>query len=222
MDRPWYRRIDWPEPRFIALIVAGVLVLGAGTAYAITQLAGSSSSKSGSQAPQGDLGTGTGKSKAASLDPSKVTVAVLNGTRIPGLAARVGDKVQSGGFQLGNVATANEAQRAESIVEFKAGQNRAARAVARRLHISQIEPLDPSSGDQGLAGDAQVLVIVGADQQHGRSSSSSGSSSGSGTSSGTGSGTPSTGTTGSAPPSTGTPSTGGTGTPGTGGTATTP
>jgi hypothetical protein len=151
---------------------------------------------------------------------------VLNGTRIPGLAARVGDKVQSGGFQLGNVATANEAERAESIVEFKSGQNRAARAVARRLHISQIEPLDPSSGDQGLAGDAQVLVIVGADQQHGRSSSSTGSSSSSGTSSGTGgtgtgTGTPSTGTP-STGTGTGTPGAGGTGATGTGGTATTP
>jgi hypothetical protein len=136
----------------------------------------------------------------------------------------VGDKVQSGGFQLGNVATATEAQRAESIVEFKPGQNRAARAVARRLHISQIEPLDPSSGDQSLAGDAQVLVIVGADQQHGRSSASSSGSSGSGTSSGTGAGSG----TGTGTPSTGTPGAGtGTGTPGaggtgTGGTATTP
>ena len=90
IDQPWYRRIDWPEPRYIALIVAGVLVLGAGAAYAITQLAGgSSSSDSGSPAQQGDLGSSPVKSKTAAVDPSKVTVAVLNGTRIPGLAARV-------------------------------------------------------------------------------------------------------------------------------------
>src|SRR5207247_3150216 len=121
-----------------------------------------------------------------------------------GLAARVGDKVQRGGFQLGNVATATEAQRAESIVEFKNGANRQARAVARRLHISQIEPLDPSSGDQGLAGDAQVLVIVGADQQHGGTRSSSGTSgtgtgAGTGVGTGTGTGTPGAGTGGTAP-----------------------
>jgi hypothetical protein len=93
------------------------------------------------------------------------------------------------------------------VVEFKSGSNRAARLVARKLHISQIEPLDPASGDQGLAGNAQVLVIVGADQQRG------GSSSGGSSSSGAGSGATSTG---------GGTSTG-TGTPGTsGGTATSP
>ena len=141
--------------------------------------------------------------KATPVDPSKVTVAVLNGTRIPGLAAQVGDRVQSNGFQLGNVATATEAQRAESVVEFKSGANRAARLLARKLHITQIEPLDPASGDNGLSGDATVLVIVGADQQRGssRGGTSSGAGTGAGTS-GTGGGTGGTGTPGAG---TGTP-----------------
>ncbi|MFL5886204.1 MAG: LytR C-terminal domain-containing protein [Thermoleophilaceae bacterium] len=215
-EGPWYRRITWPEPRYIALIVAGVLVLGAGAAYGITQLTSSSSSPSSSdqgQAAPGASGSSQGSksSKPAPVDPSKVTVAVLNGTRIPGLAAHVGDRVQSNGFQLGNVATATEAQRAESVVEFKSGSNRAARLVARKLHITQIEPLDPSSGDQGLTGNAQVLVIVGADQQRGSSSTGTGSTGGGSTGTGTGTGGAGTGT--------GSP---GTGTPGAGGTATSP
>src|SRR5205085_925923 len=37
-DEPWYRRIHWPAPRYIALIVVGILVLGAGAAYGVSQL----------------------------------------------------------------------------------------------------------------------------------------------------------------------------------------
>jgi hypothetical protein len=206
--RPWYRRIDWPEPRYIALIVAGVLVLGAGIAYGITQIGGSSSSSDQPASPAAAGGSSSGKKKAAPVDPSKVTVAVLNGTRIAGLAAQVGDRVQSNGFQLGNVATATEAQRAESVVEFKPGANRAARLVARKLHITQIEPLESSDKDQGLAGDATVLVIVGSDQQRGSSSGGGtsgggGASPGAGTSTGTG-GTGGTGGAGTATPGAGT------------------
>jgi hypothetical protein len=223
---PWYHRIDWPEPRYIALIVAGVLVIGAGIAFAITQLTGSSSSGGShpAAAPGATGGTaGAKSSKPAPVDPSKVTVAVLNGTRIPGLAAQVGDRVQSNGFNLGNVATATEAQRAESVVEFKPGANRAARLLARKLHITQIEPLDPSSGDQGLSGDATVLVIVGADQQRGSSGGGGGGGSGSGGGS-SGAGTSGTGGTGAGTGGAGTGGAG-TGTPGAGtggGTATTP
>src|ERR687888_861384 len=35
---PWYKRVVWPEPRYIALIVAGVLVVGGGAAYGIAHL----------------------------------------------------------------------------------------------------------------------------------------------------------------------------------------
>ena len=35
---PWYRRIHWPAPRYIALIVVGILVVGAGAAYGVSQL----------------------------------------------------------------------------------------------------------------------------------------------------------------------------------------
>ena len=38
---PWYRRIQWPEPRYLALIVAAVVVVGAGAAYGISQLTSS-------------------------------------------------------------------------------------------------------------------------------------------------------------------------------------
>jgi hypothetical protein len=91
-----------------------------------------------------------------------VTVSVLNGTTVPGLAAQIADKVENAGFQRGNVANATEQQRAESVVFYARGAAREARAVARRLRISQIEQVDADI--QALAGDATVIVVVGADQ----------------------------------------------------------
>ena len=57
---------------------------------------------------------------------------------------------------------AQAAQRAESLAMFKPGANRKARAVARKLGISQIEPIDPQTST--LSGAAEVVVVVGADQ----------------------------------------------------------
>jgi hypothetical protein len=95
--------------------------------------------------------------------PGNVTVAVLNGTTVPGLAKQVGDEVESHGFRLGTVANTadQEQQRAESVVLFAPGHVREARAVNKRLGIGQREQIDAAS--QELAGDATVVVIAGAD-----------------------------------------------------------
>jgi hypothetical protein len=98
------------------------------------------------------------------IDPSTVTVAVLNSTQVTGLASRIGQKVSTAGFRLGNVATASQNQRAESAVLYRPGSSRQARAVARKLGISQIEPVDAQSS--ALAGAANVIVVVGADKAH--------------------------------------------------------
>ena len=99
------------------------------------------------------------------IDPSTVTVSVLNATQVTGLASRFGQKVSAAGFRLGNVATASQQQRAESVVLYQPGNSRQARAVARRLGISQIEPADAQSA--ALAGAATVIVVIGADRSRG-------------------------------------------------------
>jgi hypothetical protein len=110
-----------------------------------------------------DRGSGKERAPAAPpIDPSTVTVAVLNGTTVTGLAGTTGQKVVASGFRLGNVATASQQQRAESVVLYRPGQSRQARAVARKLGISQIEPVDAQSAS--LAGAASVIVVVGADK----------------------------------------------------------
>ncbi len=145
---------DSLSARYIALIVAGVIVVGGGIVFGISQLGGddeaSSPAESGQDAAQ------------APVNPSTVTVSVLNGTTVPGLAAQIGDEVESAGFQRGNVANALDQQRTTSVVLYAEGADREAKLVARRLGINAVEPVDPDS--QALGGNASVIVIVGADQ----------------------------------------------------------
>jgi len=167
--QPWYRRLV-ASPRYLVLVVAGILILGGAGAFGIDQLAsddgtGGTPSAGSNAAPSGngDDGGGEAKKNRSAFVPGNVTVAVLNGTTVPGLAKQVGDRVEAQGFRLGTVANTadQEQQRAESVVLFSPGHKDEARAVSRRLSIIQRQPIDPAS--QELAGDATVVVIAGAD-----------------------------------------------------------
>jgi hypothetical protein len=174
---PWYRRLAdrLPAGRYVALIVAGALVLGGGAAYGITQLAssGSGGKSSNSSAPasqqpaQGKPSPKKNKGGgAAAINPSKVTVTVVNGTTIPNLARDTATKLSAAGFQIGNKVTGTGSlAAAESVVEYKPGAEAEAKFVASKLHISQKQPADPDAIAQ--AGSAQVIVVAGADQAPG-------------------------------------------------------
>lgn len=152
-----------------ALIVAGAALAAAALAFGVLQLtggdddSGSSSDTVGLSARQTDADSDGGPGADASpIDPSSVTVAVLNGTRVPGLAAQIGDQIAGEGFQLGTVTNNFDQERAESVVLYAPDAEREAADVGRRLGISQREAIDPDS--QSLAGDATVVVVAGADQ----------------------------------------------------------
>jgi LytR cell envelope-related transcriptional attenuator len=156
----WYRRIDWPAPRYIALIVAGILIVGGGAAFGVTKLL---EEDDPAQRQAGGGGGGGDGEQSTRIDPADVKVSVLNGTVIPGLAAQIGDKLKRKGYQLVNTDNNSDQQRAESVVLFVDDDARdEARSVARALDISQKEQADPSSID--LAGGATVIVVIGADQ----------------------------------------------------------
>jgi hypothetical protein len=151
-------------------IVGGLLLL-VGVGFGATQLlgedegaqpAGQTSQRTGAAGGGDDTGAGSGNRSGAGVDPGSVTVAVLNGTTVPGLAAQIGDNVESQGFQLGTITNSTDQQRAESVVLYAPGAEMEARDVARRLKISQREEADPDS--QGLAGDATVIVVAGQDK----------------------------------------------------------
>jgi hypothetical protein len=167
--RPWYRRV-LANPRYLVLAVAGLLIVGGAGAFGLDQISNDDSGTPSSESPTGGGDTGGDKApnngsgkKRRAVAPSSVTVAVLNGTTVPGLAKQIGDRVESHGFRLGTVANAvdQEQQRAESVVLYAPRHQREARAVNKRLGIGQREPIDPAS--QELAGDATVVVIAGAD-----------------------------------------------------------
>ena len=155
----WYHR-----PRFAVLAVSGALILIAAAIFGVTRIGENNSSQGTGHAAavQATGGHGAAARKAPPLKPSSITVAVLNGTTVPGLARKIGDRIESLGFQLGNVTNDANQQRQESVVLYRIGHEREARLVGRRLGIPQRERIDPST--QALAGDATVVVVSGGDQ----------------------------------------------------------
>jgi hypothetical protein len=130
----------------------GVLVIGA-VVYGVGQLTGDDR-----QPPTKP------KPIRAAVKPANVTVAVLNGTTVPGLAAALRDRLGAAGFKEGTIDVFSDQQLAESVVQYAPGRQAEAKAVGRRVGISRREPVTPDS--RALAGDATVIVIAGADKAH--------------------------------------------------------
>jgi hypothetical protein len=96
------------------------------------------------------------------VKPGNVTVAVLNGTTVPGLAAALRDQIAAAGFKKGMINDFSDQQLAASVVQYVPGHQAEAQAIGRRFGISQREPVTADS--RALAGDATVIVIAGADK----------------------------------------------------------
>ena len=99
----------------------------------------------------------------ASVQRGNTTVAVLNGTTTPGLAATVSDQLARGGFKRGNVTNAADQQQATTAVLYAPGYKNAADEIAQMLKLKSVQPIDP--GTQAIAGsEAQIVVTVGTDR----------------------------------------------------------
>lgn len=159
------RNIHIPQFRYLALALGGLVIL-IGAGFGAVQLLedNNSSSESPARAAKSRDKSDGGKSSAGTtnVNPSSVTVAVLNGTTIAGLAAVVGEEARGDGFTLGTVTNAAQTNQAKSEVLYRSGQKNAAAAVARKLKINATKPVDPLSAD--LAGSFDVVVLVGADR----------------------------------------------------------
>jgi hypothetical protein len=137
------------QPRVLVGVALAALVLGVAGIFL-------------SEALLEDGGDG-GRVRAAAIDPADITVAVLNGTAVNGLAGKVADDVVSAGFVRGAV-TGTQTGYAKTTVLYADGQKPAAQKVARKLGIDEdlVEPLDRDS--RRRAGDADVVVIAGEDR----------------------------------------------------------
>jgi hypothetical protein len=133
---------------YVAAFLAVVLVVG-GIAYTVTGGFGGDGGKNG----------GGGK-QSKGLHPAEIEVAVLNGTATEGLAGEYGDKVESKGFQLGNVTNTESAQELSAVM-FKPNNGRAAQKVAKSLNIPRVQPMSEEVARLGEG--APVAVVVGED-----------------------------------------------------------
>ena len=131
--------------------MAGVLVVGGGAAFAISQLTGDDSEPTTSQAESGGDGEepgGDGQGNGGkAVDPADVTVAVLNGTLEAGPGRAIGDEVEQLGFDRARSATPttrSSARRVGGALRATATE-REAMVVSRRLKIPQREAIDPES-----------------------------------------------------------------------------
>ncbi|HEV2815338.1 MAG TPA: LytR C-terminal domain-containing protein, partial [Solirubrobacteraceae bacterium] len=99
--------------------------------------------------------------------PGDTTVAVLNGTSVPGLAKRVATRIEESGFEVPEdlVTNAVEQNRSATVVMFVEGARDEARAVAKVIDVGSdaLDVLDQNTRTLTQSR-ARVVVIVGADQ----------------------------------------------------------
>jgi LytR cell envelope-related transcriptional attenuator len=159
------RSISWDRRtglRAVATVLVGLLAVGGAAARLTGDGGGDDAGRA--QAKGDNNGPSSRRSRPSSTPvvPGEVTVAVLNGTTVPGLAAALRDRLAAAGFSKGMINDFSDPQLAASVVQYGPGHQAAAQAVGRRLGISRREPVTAAS--RALAGDATVIVIAGADQ----------------------------------------------------------
>jgi LytR cell envelope-related transcriptional attenuator len=150
--------------------VLGVLVLAV-LAVLLATSGGGSNTPSPRPAGSHTTAAGTRASAAPAVAHGQVTVAVLNGTAVPGLASTVANTLAAAGFRRGVIANASDQQRSVTVVEYTGAHEPQALAVAQALGVPSdgVQPIDPDTqrvACQGAAScSATVVVTVGADRQ---------------------------------------------------------
>lgn len=136
------------QPRILIAIALAAVLIGGGAIVATERLL-SGGTSDGSPAP--------------SFDRSQVTVSVLNGTAVAGLAGKVQSDLAASGYRFDAVG-ASPAPAERTVVMFRRGRRPAAVMVARDLGVRtrDVEPIDRVT--RRLAGDAGVVVIAGEDR----------------------------------------------------------
>jgi hypothetical protein len=150
LPHPRWRRFTArvSQPRVLGLIALGSVILG------LVGIFGSERLLNNNAGPE----TTT---KAGAVVPQDVTVAVLNGTSVPSLGAKVADTVRVSGFNVGDVGTSRK-EYDQTVVMYERGQKRAAKKVARDLGVKVVQQIDRPT--QAESAGADVVVIAGRDR----------------------------------------------------------
>ncbi len=158
-------------------LLAAVVLLGAAAVVVVLVIVTSNGSGS-TTAASTSAGTPTTNATTAHhgaapkrFNPATVTVAVLNGTPVAGLAGRTATRLVADGFKQGPVATAGDQTRQATIVAYMPGHGKDAGEVAKALKLgsASVQPIDQSTQSIACQGaspcTATVVVTVGADLQ---------------------------------------------------------
>lgn len=173
--RPGQRRVRsrlGRAPFVLAFVLALVVIVGV-----LVLLTNSGQTTQNTPAPGAARSTdATSSAKArkakaaATVAPSSVTVAVLNGTLTSNLAHDISTKLQSAGYRQGTIATATDQTHTSTIVGYLPNDKRDALVVAKSLKLgpASVRVVDPNNRSVACNGSAttcpaQVVVTVGAD-----------------------------------------------------------
>jgi len=150
LPHPRWRRFTKrvSQPSVLAAIAAGAVILGILGIFASDRLL---NDNSGSQQTR----------KPGAVVPHDVSVAVLNGTAVAGLGAKVADDVTANNFSLGTVGNSRK-EYDQTVVMYEPGQQKAAMKVAHDLGVKPVQKIDRATQDE--AGNADVVVIAGRDR----------------------------------------------------------
>lgn len=149
------------------LIVAGVVV----AAVVLSQSTGSGT-RASSTSPSTAASTKPAKHNggaAVVVNPANVTVDVLNGTTIAGLAHKVNAKLVPPFREAHAPGDATDQTHTTTVVAYLPGHRAAALAVAQRLglHAASVQPIDQGTETVACAGatpcSIDVVVTVGSD-----------------------------------------------------------
>jgi hypothetical protein len=149
---PRWRRLTalLRQPRILALIALVAVTLGVGALIGSRALLEHGGSSGGGH-----------HHRAGAVVPAHTTVAVLNGTSSPGLAAKVSETLHENGFRRGAIGT-SRTQYQQTVVMYSGGQKHAAERVAHVLGVTPVQRVDRAT--RAVAGRADVVVIAGADR----------------------------------------------------------
>ncbi len=143
------------RPGRVMAIIAAVLVIGAGAAYAGTTLLGDDDATN--KAGKNNNGGGGG---GGGLQPADIRADVLNGTggAEVGLAAEYAAALEQAGFKVGATGDAPSTFE-ESIVMYTQGNEAAARKVARAIDVDETGLITNEVAD--LTSGSLVTAVIG-------------------------------------------------------------
>jgi hypothetical protein len=166
------RRARLQRAAAVASVLAVLLAGGAGIAAAVG--GGDGGDRVGAPAgrPAATTTTQAVPTPPNAPDPGTYTVAVLNGTAVPGLGRGVAMQLQNAGNKIGNVTNASRHDVTETTVYYRSNDCLpAASQVASTLRLGDqrgrfdLRKVTPEL--RAIAGkDADVVVVAGSDRNH--------------------------------------------------------